>query len=154
MRMVLIVLAVIFFISFGITSYLVVSHRQKMVTLKQAQLQKIQNTPTPYPASYINTSVLPNAKKGVAYQGDIIASVKGSHQDLKITVTNLPEGLTLGDCRLKYDTTAISVPNTLAACSVKGIPVSAGEFQLDVTAKITNGLIDTKTSISLLVENQ
>ena len=137
------VLIVIFLISLGITSYLAVSYRQKIL-----------NAPNSLPPPFINTPNLPNAKKGIYYQSEILASTQGSHQDLEITVANLPEGLALGNCQQEFDIKAIPAPNTLIKCPIEGTPLNSGEYQLDVSAKITNGLMSTKAAISLLVEEQ
>jgi hypothetical protein len=105
-------------------------------------------------APTINTVTLPNAKKGVAYQSEIFASLKGSHQDVELTVTNLPEGLALENCKQTYDIRIIPIPNTLLTCSVEGTPLNAGTYQLAVTANITNGLVDTRAFVPFLVEGQ
>ena len=148
------VLIVIFLLALGINAYLIVSYRQKILTQGQTNLRAVQNTPNSFPPPFINTSELPNAKKGVYYQSEILASTQGSHQDLEITVANLPEGLALGNCQQEFDIKAIPAPNTLIKCLIEGTPLNAGEYQLEVIAKITNGLMSTKATINLLVENR
>jgi len=135
-------LIVIFILALGINAYLIVSYRQKIL-----------NAPNSLPPPFINTSELPNAKKGVYYQSEILASTQGSHQDLEMTVANLPEGLALGKCQQEFDVKVITTPNTLLKCPVEGIPLNAGEYRLEVSAKITNGLLSTKATVSFMVEN-
>lgn len=148
------VLLVIFLVTLGITSFLVITYRQKILTQEQVNSQAVQNTPNSYPPPFINTSDLTNAKKGAYYQSQILASITGSHQNLEMTVANLPEGLTLRSCSQEFDIGTIPAPNTLIKCPIEGSPLNAGEYQLEVLAKITNGLMSTKATYNFLVEDQ
>jgi hypothetical protein len=124
--------------------FVVVNNRQQPVSTPPA----VTRAPT------INTFTLPGAKTGVVYKSEIIASILGSHQDINIAVTNLPEGLAMGDCKQKYDTRILPVPNTMVACPVTGTPRTAGTYQLRVSAKTPDVPLDIVADIPLLVEGQ
>jgi hypothetical protein len=106
-----------------------------------------------FPPPFVNTSDLPSAKKGVYYQSEILVSAQGPHQDLEMTIANLPEGLMQGNCQQEFDIRAIPLPNTLIKCQVEGIPLNAVEYQLKILAKVANGEMSTKATINLLVKN-
>jgi len=117
--------------------------------------QQPVNTPAAVTrAPAINTFTLPGAKTGAVYKSEIIASIIGSHRDINLAVTNLPEGLAMGDCKQTYDTRIIPVPNTMVVCPVTGIPRTAGTYQLKVVAKTPDVPLDIVADIPLLVEGQ
>lgn len=105
-------------------------------------------------APSINTVTLPDGKLGEMYTGEIFASFLGPHQDIDLTVTNLPEGLAIGNCTQKYDNPIIPRPNTIRACHITGTPRTAGTFQLAVTAKIPDGLVDEMRTLPLTVKGR
>jgi len=127
-----------------IAFFVVVNNRQQPVSTPAAVTR----------APAINTWTLPGAKTGAVYKSEIIASIIGSHKDINLSVTNLPEGLAMGDCKQRYDTRIIPIPNTMVACPVTGIPRTAGTYQLKVVAKTPDVPLDIVADIPLLVERQ
>jgi len=82
-----------------------------------------------------------------------MASTQGSHQNLEMTVANLPEGLTLGKCRQEFDSKLIPTPNTLTKCVIEGTPAKDGLYQIKVSAtnKNNSGYHTVEKIIDLVV---
>lgn len=116
--------------------------------------KKQPNGPKPLPAARapsINTFSLPDAKVGVLYKSEVIASMVGPHRDIIMEVTDLPEGLTMGTCVQTYDTHILTIPNTMTVCSITGITRVARVYQVNVSAKTPNVYLNIVATLPLLV---
>ena len=86
---------------------------------------------------YIVTPELPSGKVGELYSGELIGSLVGAKAKLDITAQQIPEGLSLTDCKQEYNVSYLSKPNSLLTCQLTGYPNRSGTFDLsfEISAK-------------------
>lgn len=111
-------------------------------------------TPTPTPASLnnipvISTSRLRAARVGSGYRYYVRAHDKDKGEDMKMHVTNLPAGLSQGECRIGRTIGG----STSIRCPIVGKPEVAGTFRVDVTVFDSRGGYD-QTHLSLQVKDR
>jgi hypothetical protein len=87
--------------------------------------------------SYIlYTNYLPVGKVGNEYKGVITVLFFGIHTEVTAKIlNNLPEGLQLSPCEIKYDNPDIkeTAPiSTIGSCDITGIPTKEGKYTLNV----------------------
>jgi hypothetical protein len=144
------VLISLFLVSTISAGYLIYKYKSELNN--QSKIGKI-NTTKMNPLPYINTFELPNAKVGTGYYGEVFATLMGANEDLPITITDLPDGLTLGKCSQEFDSKLIPTPNTLTKCLIEGIPAKDGLYQTKVSAtnKNNSGYHTVEQTIDLVV---
>jgi len=110
----------------------------------------VTSTPTPTAAGnsapVINTNLLVNAIVGTAYSREIIATDVNTTNNLSMTISNLPAGLTYGNCTQAV----VSGVGKQIACRITGTPTTAGTRTLSVS--VTDGIATTYKSINLTVQ--
>ena len=79
---------------------------------------------------YIVTPELPSGKVGELYSGELIGSLVGAKVKLDITAQQIPEGLSLTDCKQEYNVSYLSQPNSLITCQLTGYPSESGSLDL------------------------
>jgi len=100
---------------------------------------------------FINTYGLPPGQTSVNYRTEVFATIPGGHEDLTITVNGLPEGLSLGECVQRFDSQLLPQPNTQTKCSIKGIPIKIGVYQVKIIDSTEGNYNTTVNTINLVV---
>lgn len=134
----LIITIVVFISIFGLVIFFWVKQKNDLV-----------NKQTLMP--YINTPELSSGKIGELYNGELIGSLVGSKVKLDITVQQMPEGLSLTDCKQEYNVNYLSKPNSLITCQLTGYPTKVGNFEstFEVSAEGYHNRTTTKYSLDI-----
>jgi hypothetical protein len=121
--------------------------------IKKQEEAKTAEVTKKAPFPQINTFELPPAKAGAGYYSEVFATLTNANEDLQITVTGLPDGLTLGKCSQEFDFKLIPTPNTLTKCVIEGTPAKDGLYQIKVSAtnKNNSGYHTVEQTIDLAV---
>lgn len=100
---------------------------------------------------YINTPEFPSGKVGELYNGELIGSLIGSKVKLNIIAQQIPEGLSLTDCKQEYNVSYLSKPNSLIICQLTGYPNESGSFDLsfEISAEKYNNSTTQKLYITI-----
>lgn len=134
----LIITIVFFILIFGLVIFFWVKQKNDLV-----------NKQTLMP--YINTPELSSGKIGELYKGELIGSLVGSKVKLDITAQQMPKGLSLTDCKQKYNVNYLSKPNSLITCQITGYPNESGIFNLSFEINATGYYNKTVTNLELYI---
>jgi len=148
-----IILAVIFLATLSVTVFLAIKYRQQLAFNRQVQkITEVQSFRNQYPPPYLNTFGLRDGRVGKPYSETVFATFVGAHQNLEMMASDLPKGLSLGDCQSKYDVGFIPTPNTQLICVISGIPGKAGVYNISITVQTpTPGTLITSANFKLVI---
>lgn len=102
------ILIILFLAILGVTGYLGYSYLTESTKLARTVL-------------VFNTTDLPDATNYNPYEQWLTATLVGANTDLAMTVTDLPEGLFMEECKNSNDSDYATAPNTTIRCKITGI---------------------------------
>lgn len=120
-----------------------------------------QGTPNPNTVSQNNVSIIPyivaleTATVGKEYKTAIEIGVYDRNVQINAKViSGLPPGLLLTSCSTEYDSLEIAkmrAKNSLAKCTIEGVPQESGNFTVRVAFSIEGGISNAFKDLPLMV---
>lgn len=147
----------LFLIFIGLDVFLLSKYQTRLyeqTRTNQAQEIKAPETKTAVAIiPHVNTFALPPARVNEKYSQSVFASLAGANEDLTISVSGLPDGLSFGQCRQEFNINLIPVPNTQTSCVIEGTPIQSGLYHLKISASTSNqdGRNTTENTLDLVV---
>jgi len=102
----------------------------------------------------INTFEFPEAQAGKEYKTLIMATVYNFNVKIEgKIVSGLPEGLKLTACQTDFNSPVakFAAVNSLATCTLEGIPQKSGKYLVEIFFSIPNRLVSAKEIVPLVV---